>query len=68
MVRIGIIGCGYWGPNLVRDFYEVDDVKVVWLADLSDDRLKAIKKRYPDVATTRNSADVINDKSIDAII
>lgn len=68
MVRIGIIGCGYWGPNLVRDFYEVDDVKVVSCADLSDDRLAAIKKRYPDVVITKNSSDIINDKSIDAVV
>ena len=68
MVRVGIIGCGYWGPNLVRDFYEVDDVKVVSCADLSDDRLSAIKKRYPDVVTTKNSADIMKDKSIDAVV
>ncbi len=68
MARIGIIGCGYWGPNLVRDFYEVDDVKVISCADLSDDRLAAIKRRYPDIATTKNSADIINDKSIDAVV
>ncbi len=67
MVRIGIIGCGYWGPNLVRDFYETDDVKVVACADLSENRLAAIKKRYPDVVITKNSSDILNDKSIDAV-
>ena len=68
MVRIGIIGCGYWGPNLVRDFFETDGVKVVSIADLSEPRLAAIRKRYPDVVTTKNGSEIMSDKSIDAIV
>lgn len=68
MVRMGIIGCGYWGPNLVRDFSEIDNVKIVTCADLSEERLESIKKRFPDIITTKNSMDVINDKSINAVV
>lgn len=68
MVRIGIIGCGYWGPNLVRDFYETDGAEVVCLAELSDDRIKTIKKRYPYLKTTKDSSEIINDKTIDAVV
>lgn len=68
MIRLGIIGCGYWGPNLVRDFYETEGVKVVTVADISEERLKNIKKRFYDVSVTRKASDVISDKSIDAIV
>lgn len=68
MINIGIIGCGYWGPNLVRDFYEIDEVRIVTCADLSTDRLSAIKKRYPDVGVTNNYADIMADRSIDAVV
>ncbi len=68
MVRIGIIGCGYWGPNLIRDFYETDGVKIVSCADLSEARLAPVRKRFPDIATTTDSAEIIKDKSVDAIV
>jgi predicted dehydrogenase len=68
MVKIGIVGCGYWGPNLVRDFSEIDGVKVASCADLSESRLAAVKKRLPEVSATKNSADIISDKSIDAVV
>jgi len=68
MIKIGIIGCGYWGPNLVRDFSEIDGVKIVKCCDLSEEKLTFIKRRWPDVTTTRESRDVLTDKSIDAVI
>ena len=68
MVNIGIIGCGYWGPNLVRDFSEMDGVRIIMCADLSEEKLAPIKRRLPYIKTTTQSADVINDSSIDAVI
>ncbi len=68
MVKIGIIGCGYWGPNLIRDFSEIDNVEITSCADLVEERLAAIKKRLSNVATTKNAEDVIGDKSIDAVV
>lgn len=68
MVRLGIIGCGYWGPNLVRDFYETDGVKIVTVADLSEQRLETIKKRFYGVSVTKKASDVISDKTIDAVV
>lgn len=68
MVRLGIIGCGYWGPNLIRDFSESDKAKVATCADLSEARLAAIRRRYPEVKVTTNSDDIMKDPSIDAVV
>jgi predicted dehydrogenase len=49
-VRVGIIGCGYWGPNLVRNLHEMAEVESLGVADVRQDRLAAIARRYPAVA------------------
>ena len=48
-MNVGLIGIGYWGPNLVRNFSSLDDVNVVAVCDLREERLNAIKKQYPAV-------------------
>jgi len=66
-LRVGVIGAGYWGPNLVRNFFEAPGADAVAVCDLSDERLDAIRKRYPSVKTTRDHRELIADTSIDAI-
>jgi predicted dehydrogenase len=66
-LRVGVIGLGYWGPNLVRNLHELPDAEVVWACDLRRDSLAAISTRYPAVKTTQDSADVLGDDSIDAV-
>ncbi len=68
MVKIGIIGCGYWGPNLIRGFGDIDEVTIDSIADLSEDRLRHFKKRMPHVTVTKNSSDIIKNPSIDAVV
>lgn len=68
MIRIGIIGCGYWGPNLVRVFNELEGATVVRVSDLRPGRLENIARRYPGVQTTAHSHDVLSDVSIDAVV
>lgn len=68
MIKIGIIGFGYWGPNLVRNFSSIDDGSVYKVADLRTERLAALKKKYPSVKTVKSAADIINDKNIDAVV
>jgi len=46
-MNIGIIGAGYWGPNLIRNFSAMDDVAVTAVADLRPERLDFIRRRYP---------------------
>jgi len=45
-MQVGIIGCGYWGPNLIRNFTEISMSEVVAVADLREERLNFIKNAY----------------------
>ena len=64
---MGVIGAGYWGPNIVRNLYEVPGAEAVAVADLSQERLDAISKRFPALRVTTNYRELIDDPSIDAI-
>jgi len=66
MINIGIIGCGYWGPNLIRNFSQSKDCKVVYCCDLDENRLNHIKKKYPSIKTTKNYQDILKDENVDA--
>lgn len=68
MINIGVIGYGYWGPNLVRNFSEVSGSRVVAVSDLNSDRLAQVKKRYPAIETTADHRDLFANNSIDAIV
>lgn len=52
--RMGVIGAGYWGPNLIRNFIEIPQAEVVMVADLRKDRLSYIQERYPKVRVTED--------------
>jgi predicted dehydrogenase len=61
------VGCGYWGPGLVRNFYENDLVELKYICDLQPERLAKLKKRYPTVIATTQYSDLLNDPELDAI-
>ncbi len=67
MINFGIIGYGYWGPNLVRNFVETPGVTVAGIADLDQAKLDVVHRRFPTVKTTTDFRDLIADPSIDAI-
>jgi predicted dehydrogenase len=67
VINIGVIGYGYWGPNLVRNFAEAKDTKVIAVADLNNDRLQLVARRYPGVRAVRDYRDLLNDPQIDAV-
>jgi len=67
MINIGIIGYGYWGPNLVRNFAACQGVQVKMVSDLRPDRLKAVTAFYPAIQTTTNAQELINNPEIDAV-
>ncbi len=67
-VRVGIIGCGYWGPNLVRTLAGMEDVQLTRISDIRPGRLDFIAKRYPKVVGSCDPMAVITDPSIDAIV
>lgn len=67
MINIGVIGYGYWGPNLVRNFSETPGLSVAGVADLDPKKLEIVRKRYPGIKTTTHFQELISDSSIDAI-
>jgi predicted dehydrogenase len=67
LIRTGVIGYGYWGPNLVRNFAENPDIHLAAVADLKDERLALIERRHPGVGVTTDVHAVLNDPFIDAI-
>ncbi len=67
MIHIGVIGYGYWGPNLVRNFLECGAAEVKAVSDLRPDRLKQVAGRYPAVKTTADHRELLADPGIDAI-
>src|SRR5499427_3891512 len=67
MIRIGVIGYGYWGPNLVRNFAETPGAAVAAVADLDRAKLEIVQRRHPAVTTTTDFQDLLRDSSIDVI-
>lgn len=68
MVRIGIIGYGYWGPNLTRNFSLVENCSVDVVSDLRKARLDFLKKQYPKISVANSGDDILNNKNIDAVV
>jgi predicted dehydrogenase len=66
-LNIGVIGYGYWGPNLVRNFAELDDARVHAVADLNPRALERVRKRYPGIHVTTDVQAMIRDPEIDAV-
>jgi len=66
-LAVAVVGCGYWGPNLIRNFYENDQAELVAVCDLDPKKLSKIAKRYPNVLTTDAYQDLLNHSGIDAI-
>jgi len=68
MINIGIIGAGYWGPNLVRNFNLQKDCKVLLVADAKPERRDFIGAHYPGLGTVATGEELIADSRIDAVV
>ncbi len=66
--NIGVIGYGYWGPNLVRNFSELSGANVKTVSDFSPELLAKAKARYPAIQITTDCNDIFNDPEIDAVV
>ena len=68
MIRVGVIGYGYWGPNLVRNFSDLADASVTAVCDRRPERLAQAQRRYPGIRTTTEPMELIADPSVDAVV
>lgn len=68
MVNVGIIGYGYWGPNLVRNFYATKDCCVRAVADARAERLQQLAKAFPGIAGVTHADELIYDPDLDALV
>ena len=65
MIKVGVIGYGYWGPNLVRNFMEAPGSTVVAVCDLRPERLGLLKVRYPTIRTVSDCYELFADATAD---
>lgn len=68
MLNIGVVGCGYWGPNLIRNFSALSECNVKKLCDADTDRLQSMASLYTHIGRTTNYIELIEDQDIDAIV
>jgi predicted dehydrogenase len=68
MIRVGVIGYGYWGPNLVRNFMTAPGSVVARVCDLREERLSPLQKLYPSLKTCTDATELIEDPQIDAVV
>ena len=68
VLNIAVVGCGYWGPNLIRNFNALPGSNLKKVSDIDTGRLKHMKDLYPNIETTTKYDDIINDSDIDAVI
>lgn len=67
-IGVGIVGYGYWGPNLVRNYMELKNCSLKYICDLSAEKLIKATTRYPAIKATTQFADLLNDPEVDAIV
>ena len=68
MVNIVQIGCGYWGPNLLRNFHKLNNVKVKYVVENREDRREYVRSNYSDIEVTEDLDSSLSDNDIDAVV
>src|SRR5437660_10516083 len=66
--RVGVVGCGYWGPNLIRNFRQLPDCNLKLMCDSSEQRLAHLKSLYPEVEGHKDYGHLLNGAGLDAVI
>lgn len=67
LVTVGVVGCGYWGPNLIRNFQNDDRAQVKYACDLKPELLDKLRKNYGATVLTSDFNDLLKDSELDAI-
>ena len=66
-IKVGVIGCGYWGPNLIRNFVSCPKTEMLWACDLNEDRLEKVLRPYPNVRKTTDMNEILADENVEAV-
>jgi predicted dehydrogenase len=66
-MRIGVVGLGYWGPNLARNFDRLPDAELAWICDASEDARARWSREFASARTTAELDDLLSDESLDAV-
>ena len=67
-LKVGVVGCGYWGPNLIRNFRSLQDCQLKIMCDLSQQRLMHLKTLYPEVQRSMDYDHMLNGIDLDAVV
>jgi predicted dehydrogenase len=67
-IKVGVVGCGYWGPNLIRNFRSLSDCSLKMMCDLSENRLSHLRSLYPDVKGETDFNHLLNGAGLDAVV
>jgi len=67
-IKVGVVGCGYWGPNLIRNFRSLSDCNLRVMCDLSEERLNHLGNLYPDVDRMTDYKHMLNGVGLDAVV
>jgi predicted dehydrogenase len=68
MINVGVVGCGYWGPNLIRHFSAHPDCSLRWICDSDEAKAGTVHKHYTHSSPTRHFTDILQDPKTDAVI
>jgi predicted dehydrogenase len=67
-IRIGVVGLGYWGPNLARNFAAIEGCELSWLCDASPEARERLAASFPSARATGDLDDLLNDPELDAVV
>src|SRR5437763_3712927 len=67
-LRIGVVGVGYWGPNLARNFAAIEGSELAWSCDSSPEALERMASQFPGARPTAELEDLLADDTLDAIV
>jgi predicted dehydrogenase len=67
-VRLGVVGLGYWGPNLARNFAAIGGCEVAWLCDASEEARARLEPSFPGARSTAEIDELLGDRALDAVV
>ena len=67
-VNVAVIGCGYWGPNIIRNIYQLQEANLLSVCDLRPERLEYVKEHFPGVGVTTELDSILTNPEIEAVV